>query len=40
MLRVIAEHLMSVIEGAVIFGLLLFVLATIHDLWLAVQSEE
>jgi hypothetical protein len=40
MWTVIAEHLMSIIEGAMIFGLLLYVLTTIQGLWRGTQSDE
>jgi len=40
MSRMLAEHLMSVVEGAVVFGLLLFVLAIVRDYCLSVRSDE
>lgn len=40
MLRVLAEHMMHVMEGAVIFGVILFVLSTIRDLWLTTRTGK
>lgn len=40
MSRMYAEHLMSVVEGATVFVMLIFVLAIVRDLWLSVRSGE
>lgn len=37
--RIFAEHLMIVVEGAAVFGILIFVLATFRDLWLSLRSD-
>ncbi len=40
MLRVWAEHMMNVIEGAVVFGMIIFVLSAIRDLWLTARTDK
>ncbi len=40
MLRMFAEHLVAVIEGAAVFGMVLFVLSTARDVWLSVRRDE
>jgi hypothetical protein len=40
MSRMYAEHLMSVVEGATVFGMVVFVPAIVRDLWLSVRSGE
>lgn len=39
MWRMLAEHLMTVVEGAAVFGMMIYVAAIGRDLWLTLRSH-
>lgn len=40
MWRMLAEHLVTIVEGAAVFGIMIYVMATARDLWLTLRRPE
>lgn len=39
-MRMVAEHLVSLVEGAALFVMMVFVMAMVRDLWLSLRDDK